>query len=117
MRQLRDAVKTPLTPELPQTPLKNFCTPFTTVFVTPIYPHITVADRHQGLSLSTTLASRSMLHLRSEDARHQCDSTVTEQTTDVRFVPTLSELSGESFVVPITLTGHDDEEGLELKPL
>jgi hypothetical protein len=42
---------------------------------------------------------------------------VTEQTTDVRFVPTLSELSGELFVVPITLTGHDDEEGLELKPL
>ena len=58
-----------------------------------------------------------MLHLRSEDALHQCDSIMTEQTTDVGFVPTLSELSGELCVVPITLTGHDVEEGLELKPL
>ena len=102
-------VGTPLTPELLQTSIKNFCTPFTTVFVDLLYLHITLADWHRGPSLSTTLVSRSMLRLRSEDSRHHHDSHVTEQTSDVRFVPTLSELSGLS-IVPVVMAGHDDEK-------
>ena len=110
-------IGTSLTPELLQSLLKNFGTPFTNVFVTLPYPHFTVTDRPWALSLSTTLASRAMLHLHSYETRHHCDSSVMEQTTDVRFVPTLSELSGGPPSVPTALTGYGNDEVLELKRL
>lgn len=52
-----------------------------------------------------------MLGLRSENSRHRRDSHVTEQTTDVCFVPTLlSELSGELRIVPMVMAGRDDDD-------
>ena len=73
----------------------------------------TVIDLHRGLSLSTTLVSRSMLRLRSDFA--QRDLRVTEQNTDVFFVPTLSGLSGELPSTPIAMTEYGEEEYPELK--
>ncbi|KAF8466479.1 hypothetical protein DFH94DRAFT_780937 [Russula ochroleuca] len=76
------SIGTSHTPEFPQTLLKNFCTPFTNV-------------------LSTTLVSRTMLRLRSDDNQRHRDLRVTEQTTD---------LSGELPTTPTAMTGNGDDE-------
>jgi hypothetical protein len=54
-----------------------------------------------------------MLRLRSDVARR--DLRVTEQNTDVFFVPTLSGLSGEFPSTPTGMTGYGNEEDSELK--
>jgi hypothetical protein len=86
------------------------------VFVTRLYSHFILTDQHRGLSLSTTLVSRSMLRLRSDDTQHHRDLRVTEQTADVYFVPTLlSELSGELPSTPTAVMEYGNEEDSELK--
>jgi hypothetical protein len=78
-------------------------------------PALPFADRCRGVSLSSTLASRMMLRLRSDGNRNYCDSGMTEQTT----VLVLSELSGELSSVPPSVSVHlgvyGNEENPELK--